>query len=95
MPYSVTIRRAISVACLKSLEAPVEIEPTTISSAARPPIRPAILSSNSSRDMRYRSSRGSCMVYPSAARPRGMIEILCTGSECVSRVETSPCPDSW
>ena len=36
MPYSVTISRAISVACLKSFEAPVEMLPTTISSAARP-----------------------------------------------------------
>ena len=52
MPYSVTMSRAISVACLKSFEAPVETLPTTISSAARPPIKPAILSSSSSRDMR-------------------------------------------
>src|SRR5216684_3636797 len=54
MPYSVTISRAISVACFRSLAAPVEMLPTTISSAARPPIRPASLSSSSSRDMRYR-----------------------------------------
>src|ERR1700682_1761216 len=52
MPYSVTISRAISVACFRSLAAPVEMLPTTISSAARPPIRPASLSSSSSRDMR-------------------------------------------
>ena len=44
MPYSVTIIRAISVACFRSFEAPVEMLPTMISSAARPPIKPASLS---------------------------------------------------
>ena len=30
-----------------------------------------------------------------AATPRGMMEILCTGSECAQRLLTSACPDSW
>ena len=42
MPYSVTMLRAISVACLMSLDAPVEMSPKTMASATRPPIALAI-----------------------------------------------------
>ena len=47
MPNSVTIRRARSVAFSMSLLAPVVVSPKTSRSAALPPSRPAILSSNS------------------------------------------------
>jgi hypothetical protein len=48
----VTIRRAMSVARSRSLPAPVEISPKTISSAARPPISTAMRSFSSCRWIR-------------------------------------------
>ena len=48
MPYRVIMARASLVACSMSLEAPVETEPNTTSSAARPPVKVAILFSISS-----------------------------------------------
>ena len=48
MPYRVIMARASLVACSMSLEAPVEAEWKTSSSAARPPVSVAILFSSSS-----------------------------------------------
>ena len=47
MPHSVTIARAMSVARCRSFCAPVEISPSAISSAVRPPSRTASCSSRS------------------------------------------------
>src|SRR6266545_4022747 len=80
MPYSVTMARAISVARWRSFWAPVETCLKQISSAVRPPSRIASRSFSSGSVSRYRSSSGRCMVMPSAAAPRGMIETRWTGS---------------
>ena len=47
MPYRVIMARASLVACSMSLEAPVVTEWNTSSSAARPPVKVAILFSSS------------------------------------------------
>ena len=75
IPYSVTIARAICVACSKSFEAPVVWTLKIISSATRPPINPANCSFISSLDKSIWSSLGSAIMYP-PARPRGTIVTL-------------------
>ena len=85
MPYSVTIWRAIVVARSMSFWAPVVGSSKISSSAERPPSSIASSSTNSLRRTRKRSSVGNVSVYPSA-RPRGMIDTLCTGSVCGQRV---------
>src|SRR5262249_56953143 len=60
--------------------APVDASPKINSSAIRPPSSTAILFSSSDLVTRNRSSVGNWSVYPSAAIPRGMIEIFCTES---------------
>ena len=62
MPYWVTIARARLVAFSMSLPAPVVTSWKTISSAARPPIMYASLSSSSLRVWEYLSSSGSTIV---------------------------------
>ena len=49
MPYSVTILRAIWVACSRSFEAPVVMSPNTSCSDALPPRAAAIMSASSDR----------------------------------------------
>ena len=73
------MRRASSVACLRSFDAPVVSWPNTSSSAARPPIAWRIRARICSRFRLYWSSSGIVHVTPSAI-PRGMIVTLCTGS---------------
>ena len=51
MPHCVTMRRAMSVARSKSLEAPVVIWCMNISSAMRPPNSTAMVFSSRSRSM--------------------------------------------
>ena len=62
MPYLVTMPRARWVAFSMSLEAPVVIEPKTISSAVRPPVSTSSWRTASSRVMSTRSSSSTCMV---------------------------------
>jgi hypothetical protein len=62
-----------------SLLEPVVVSPKTMRSETLPPSRPAILSSNSDFDWRYRSSVGRAIVYP-RAMPRLMIVTFWTGS---------------
>lgn len=50
MPYLVTMARAVLVARCRSLDAPVEMSPSTSSSAARPPRQAAMLSFSSVRE---------------------------------------------
>ena len=88
MPYSVTICRAIVVARSMSFCAPVVGSAKISSSAVRPPNSMASSSKSSLRVTRNLSSVGNVSVYPSA-RPRGMIEILCTGSVFGSVCATS------
>ena len=80
MPYSATMARAICVAFSRSFWAPVEISPNTSSSATRPPMAYASMSLSSGSVARKRSSSGRVIVRPSAAVPRGMIVMRCTGS---------------
>ena len=80
--------RQIVVARSMSFCAPVVGSPNTSSSAARPPSSIDSSSTSSLRVTRNLSSVGSVSVYPSA-RPRGMIEILCTGSALGSACATS------
>jgi hypothetical protein len=75
MPNSVTIRRARSVAWVRSSAAPVDASPKTKVSAALPPTRIVKRVSNSRCLSRKRSWVGSCMVYPKA-RPRGTMVTL-------------------
>jgi hypothetical protein len=93
MPYWVTICLAVAVAFLMSSPAPVVMSPILSSSATRPPSITASRSI-SSREMRYLSSVGSCIVKPSAC-PRGMIVTLCTGSAFGSACPTMAWPPSW
>ena len=81
IPYLVTIERAIPVAFSISLEAPVVTVSNMISSAARPPSNPTIISCNSACVFRYFSSSGTCITYPNAPIVLGTIVIFCTGSE--------------
>ena len=74
MPYFVTMLRAMAVAVCKSLEAPVEMSPSTSSSATRPPRQVQMRSWSSVRDWYIRSSSGREMVMPPAG-PRGMMVI--------------------
>src|SRR6185437_11968202 len=68
--------RAISVALTRSSSAPVERSPNTSCSAMRPPKSTRIFPSSSPCVMTKRSCVGTCSVYPSAAIPRGMIDIF-------------------
>ena len=78
-PRPESYSRAISVACLMSLDAPVLILLKMISSAARPPY--ATASSLSSWSLYLKScSSGRNQVTP-AARPRGIMVILLTHAE--------------
>ena len=61
-PFLFEGARAMSVARARSSAAPVEASPSTMTSAARPPMRTAILASSSGRDIRNRSSVGRWMV---------------------------------
>src|ERR687892_201906 len=87
--------RQHGVARWRSSCAPVETSPKTSSSATRPPSSTSSRSRSSARVIRYRSSVGCCCVYPSAAMPRGITEILATRSACLRDSATSACPASW
>ena len=87
--------RASLVACSMSLEAPVVTEPKTTSSAARPPVKVAILASSSSLLISTRSPCSTCIVKPSAPEVRGTIVIFCTGAEWDWMAATSAWPTSW
>ena len=75
MPYSVTIARAILVACSMSEDAPVVGSWNTSSSALRPPIANTSLPIISERVMRPLSSSGTTSAWP-PVRPRGRIVSL-------------------
>ena len=62
IPYRVTMALASFVACSMSLEAPVVMEWNRNSSAARPPVRVAILFKASSLLIKNRSPASTCMV---------------------------------
>ena len=94
MPNCVTIWRAIVVARSMSFCAPVVASSKMSSSAVRPPSSMASSSTSSLFLTRNLSSVGRVSVYPSA-RPRGMIEILCTGSALGNACATSAWPPSW
>ena len=85
--------RAIWVACWMSPIAPVEMSSETISSAIRPAIVTAMMSSNSLRLRFNTSSFGRYIVEPKAW-PRGMIVTLCSGCVCFSITLTSAWPAS-
>ena len=76
IPSCVTICLAVCVARSKSFAAPLVISPKTISSLTRPLNKTEIRFINSDFDIKNLSSSGNCKVYPSAAWPLGMIEIL-------------------
>ena len=75
MPYSVTIARAILVACSMSLEAPVVGSPKTSSSAERPPMAKTSWAKSSSRLYMPLSSSSAVMANP-PVRPRARIVTL-------------------
>ena len=85
IPYRVIMLRAIEVAFSISLAAPVVTVSNTTSSAARPPTSPTSISRSSASVLRYFSSSGTCMTYPSAPMVRGTMVIFCTGSEFFCR----------
>src|SRR6266487_6474540 len=96
MPYCVTMRRATSVACWMSCDAPVVTfsGPNTSSSATRPPYAMARRDRMDCLVYLCSSSSGRYAVIPSA-RPRGMIVTLCRGSEPGTLSDTRACPASW
>ena len=61
MPYSVTMPRAIFVACSMSAEAPVVGAPKTSSSAERPPMAKTSRAKSSERVYMPLSSSGTAM----------------------------------
>ena len=75
MPYSVTIARAILVACSMSDTAPVVGSRNTSSSAARPPIANTSRAIISERVIRPLSSSGTAIAWP-PVRPRARIVTL-------------------
>ena len=75
MPYSVTIARAILVACSMSDDAPVVGSRNTSSSAARPPIANTSRAIISERVIRPLSSSGTARACP-PVRPRARIVTL-------------------
>ena len=75
MPYSVTIARAILVACWMSETAPVVGSRNTSSSAARPPIAKTSRAIISERVIRPLSSSGTETACP-PVRPRAKMVTL-------------------
>ena len=95
MPQSHTMCRAISVICLMSPAAPLEMSPRTISSAIRPPRPIAIWFSIRFIAWVRMSFFGMNIVLP-RLRPRGMIVTLWTGMWPSSRTAwTRAWPASW
>mmetsp|Transcript_8215 Transcript_8215/g.25338 ORF Transcript_8215/g.25338 Transcript_8215/m.25338 type:complete len:286 (-) Transcript_8215:37-894(-) len=87
---------ARSVACCRSLEAPLVTSflPKISSSATRPPMHTSRRASICLREMLVWSLSGSCVTMPSAC-PRGTMVALCTGIAPSVFIATSAWPPSW
>mmetsp|Transcript_1488 Transcript_1488/g.5851 ORF Transcript_1488/g.5851 Transcript_1488/m.5851 type:complete len:272 (-) Transcript_1488:1231-2046(-) len=97
MPYSVTMRLAMAVACSRSPRAPLVTAslPKTSSSAMRPPMQMSSSANICCLDCDVSSlCSGSCMVMPSEV-PRGMMVALWMGIAPSVRSATSAWPASW